>query len=187
MVHGANFLVERHTRVLLCQVCQSPTSWKASGARLGNALSLCESCAGGNKFEAEEREESEGDNDDDVDTDYDEDEDEDDVEGDEDGDNQVVPWSSTAAPPPASSCSASEESVSRCNSNDEVVSSQLATTVSLKRRREDHDLQGSNSRNNGAKWREEVDLLGYDGEPLSKLSTRRFCDQEGSEHSQPHD
>lgn len=139
-VHGANFLVARHTRTLLCHACQAPTPWKASGARLGNTLSLCDACAGGTKFVADQgEEESEAGNDDDIYTDDDEDDDEDgdedddDVGGDEDGDNQVVPWSSTAPPPSASSSSSSEESVSRCDNGDEGVS--------LKRRREDHDFQ----------------------------------------------
>ncbi|KAF9670891.1 hypothetical protein SADUNF_Sadunf13G0116200 [Salix dunnii] len=38
-VHGANFLVARHARALLCQSCQSLTPWKASGAQLGHAVS----------------------------------------------------------------------------------------------------------------------------------------------------
>lgn len=152
-VHAANFLVERHMRTLLCHACQSPTPWKASGARLGNALSLCDRCAGGRKLHAhananagasaEQQEESEGDNDNEEDTDYDSDSDED-VDGDEDGDNQVVPWSSTAAqPPPASSSSGSDESVtvSKCNDNHDEVVSKLVTTISLKRRRLDHDFQ----------------------------------------------
>jgi len=156
-VHAANFLVERHMRTLLCHACQSPTPWQASGARLGNALSLCERCAGGRKLladanvnagaGAEQQEESEGDNDNEEDTDYDSDEEdeyEDDVDGDEDGDNQVVPWSSTAAqPPPASSSSGSDESVtvSKCNDNHDEVVSKLVTTISLKRRRLDHDFE----------------------------------------------
>ena len=43
-VHGANFLVAKHTRCLLCNVCQSPTPWKASGLRFGPTVSICESC-----------------------------------------------------------------------------------------------------------------------------------------------
>ena len=145
-VHGANFLVARHTRTLLCHACQSPTPWKASGDRLGNTVSLCERCAGGTKVGAEGAEESEGGNDDDIDTeeedlDEEDEDEEDEVVGDEeeeDGDNQVVPWSSTAASPPAPSSSSSEESVSRCNHGDDDVSE----TVSLKRRHdEDHDFQ----------------------------------------------
>lgn len=150
-IHSANFLVARHVRTLLCHRCQSPTPWKASGARLSNALSLCETCgcgggSGGRKLEDEQEEESEGDNEDDdeLDTDFDDEEEEEEVDGDEEGDNQVVPWSSTAPPPPASSSSGSEESVSKCNDNDEEVVSKLVTTnlISLKRRREeDRDFQ----------------------------------------------
>ncbi|KAJ7948224.1 Zinc finger, B-box [Quillaja saponaria] len=122
-VHGANFLVARHSRTLLCHACQSVTPWKASGAKLGNTFSLCESCSGGVRGSDEEGDESEGDNDDEIDShdddldeeDYDDhdmdDDDGDEVSGDEDGDNQVVPWSSTS-PPPAASSSSSEESVS---------------------------------------------------------------------------
>ncbi|KAF7823080.1 zinc finger protein CONSTANS-LIKE 2-like [Senna tora] len=151
-VHGANFLVARHSRTLLCRACQSITPWKASGPKLGNTVSFCESCAGGMKVIGEEREESEGGNDDDIDTegdlsddeddDSDEDDDDDDggdgdaeVGGDEDGDNQVVPLSSTP-PPPASNSSSSQESVSRCNNNSRDLS-ETVNTSSLKRRRED--------------------------------------------------
>ena len=137
-VHGANFLVERHTRTLLCHACQSPTPWKASGAALGNTVSLCERCAGGT---TEQGQESQGGNDDDIDTDIDTDdeddydESEDEVAADEeDGDNQVVPWSSEP-PPPAPSSSSSEESVSRCNNVDEV------STTLKRRRQEDNDFQ----------------------------------------------
>lgn len=143
-VHGANFLVARHTRTLLCRICRSPTPWKASGSTLGNTVSVCERCAAGE--EEEEAEESEeGDNDDEMDDDFD------DVV-DEDGDNQVVPGSSTP-PPPAASSSGSEWSSSRCNNGNnsgdgdvsDSVSEPVTTTASLKRRREDHasdrDLQ----------------------------------------------
>jgi len=134
-VHGANFLVARHTRTLLCHTCQSPTPWKASGAALGNTVSLCERCAGGT---AEQGQESQGGNDDDLETDEDDydddDETDDEVAADEDGDNQVVPWSS-APPPPAPSSSSSEESVCRCNNAYEDVS------TTLKRRREDNDFE----------------------------------------------
>lgn len=43
-VHGANFLVAKHTRCLLCSLCHSHTPWKASGFRLGPIVSICESC-----------------------------------------------------------------------------------------------------------------------------------------------
>nr|GMD38454.1 zinc finger protein CONSTANS-LIKE 1-like [Ipomoea batatas] len=84
-VHSANFLVERHSRLLLCNVCHSPTSWSASGAKLGFAASVCGSCVAdtGRRRQEAEAEESQG-------------------------DIQVVPWSST--PPPAISSSSSEDS-----------------------------------------------------------------------------
>ncbi|CAI8592681.1 unnamed protein product [Vicia faba] len=187
-IHSANFLVARHVRTLLCHRCQSPTPWKASGATLSNALSLCETCGcgggGGRKFEDEQEEESEGDNenedDDEVDTDFDEeDEEEEELDGDEDGDNQVVPWSSTAAAPPPSSSSGSEESVSKSNDNDEEVVSKLVTinSISLKRRREeDRDFQASDSkicvdqRMYGGERRRD------DGEPSSKALIRQVND-----------
>ncbi|CAK8536522.1 unnamed protein product [Lathyrus sativus] len=195
-IHSANFLVARHVRTLLCHRCQSPTPWKASGARLSNALSLCETCArggGGRKLEGEQEEESEGENeeDDEVDTDFDEEEEEEDeVDGDEDGDNQVVPWSSTAAPPPASSSSGSEESVSKCNDNDDEVVSKLVTTnfISLKRgREEDRDFQASDSKICVNQRRYGAERRRYDGESSSKASIRQETDGKGPENSQPHD
>ncbi|KAL8031412.1 hypothetical protein ABFX02_13G022300 [Erythranthe guttata] len=44
-VHAANFLVARHSRNLLCHVCQSPTPWSASGAKVGPAVSFCLKCS----------------------------------------------------------------------------------------------------------------------------------------------
>ncbi|OWM78596.1 hypothetical protein CDL15_Pgr002767 [Punica granatum] len=138
-VHGANFLVARHSRTLLCHACQCPTPWTASGAKLGHTVSVCDDCFNGVRA-GEGAEEGSGGNDDDMrddegDADRDgsdadddgddvmEDEDDGGAEdedgggsseggGDEDGDNQVVPWSSTT-PPPAASSSSSDESVSR--------------------------------------------------------------------------
>ncbi|CAN1232138.1 B-box domain protein 31 [Linum perenne] len=43
-VHGANFLVARHSRTLLCHLCQSPTPWQAAGAKLGHTVSFCLRC-----------------------------------------------------------------------------------------------------------------------------------------------
>lgn len=110
-VHSANFLVARHSRSLLCRVCQSPTPWTASGEKLGpSTASVCEKCVvDATSDDDEDREESQGGNNDD-DDEYDGDEDDEnelDIE-DEDGDDfQVVPLSST--PPPAASSSSSEE------------------------------------------------------------------------------
>ena len=43
-VHGANFLVARHTRKLLCRFCQEITPWQASGPKLGGTFSVCNRC-----------------------------------------------------------------------------------------------------------------------------------------------
>lgn len=43
-VHGANFLVAKHARTLLCHACQAPTPWTAAGPKLGPTVSVCESC-----------------------------------------------------------------------------------------------------------------------------------------------
>ncbi|GAV80762.1 zf-B_box domain-containing protein [Cephalotus follicularis] len=91
-VHGANFLVARHSRSLLCQACQCPTPWRASGPKLGHTVSVCDTCAFGR------RDESEGENYDDEEM-YTDDDDE------CCGENQLVPWSSLTPPPPSSSSS----------------------------------------------------------------------------------
>ncbi|KAK8706123.1 hypothetical protein V6N13_049700 [Hibiscus sabdariffa] len=93
-VHGANFLVAKHTRTLLCHVCQSPTPWLASGHHLSPALSVCDYCVA-NKDNAcdvttEPEESSEAEYHDDEEE---EDEDEEEEEEEEDAENQVVPWS----------------------------------------------------------------------------------------------
>nr|QFU85213.1 Orphans2 [Diospyros kaki] len=147
-VHSANFLVARHSRTLLCHVCQSPTAWSASGSNLGPTVSVCRSCVEHDTKGVEENREEErrGSNAGEVDTedgDYDDDDEFDDEgdeedgdrddddeeeeeelsEDDEDGDNQVVPWSSTPPPPPpAASSSSSEESSSRFCNGDGAVS-----------------------------------------------------------------
>ncbi|GAB4849585.1 hypothetical protein Ancab_004380 [Ancistrocladus abbreviatus] len=43
-VHGANFLVAKHMRTVLCHVCQSQTPWKATGLKLGRTVSICDGC-----------------------------------------------------------------------------------------------------------------------------------------------
>ncbi|BAT90225.1 hypothetical protein VIGAN_06142900 [Vigna angularis var. angularis] len=136
-VHSANFLVARHSRTLLCRTCHSPTPWKAAGARLSNAASICHRCAASAASAAEEPDETESGNDEEPSTE------EDDVSGEEDGENQVVPWSSTP-PPPASSSSSEWSSFSGCkNDDDEGASVSVCepetTTSSLKRQRENDD------------------------------------------------
>lgn len=46
-VHAANFLVAKHTRTALCQVCHCTTPWKASGPKLGRTVSVCGACVAG--------------------------------------------------------------------------------------------------------------------------------------------
>ncbi|KAG1338487.1 B-box zinc finger protein 19-like [Cocos nucifera] len=128
-VHAANFLVARHSRTLLCRTCQSPTPWRAAGARLGPTVSICHRCSrflagekqlpviggdeagggggGGGYGEVAEEEEEEEEI---------EDEEE---ELEEDGENQVVPWSPQPQPPSpaAASSSTSEESSSSRSGN----------------------------------------------------------------------
>lgn len=117
-VHGANFLVARHTRALLCRSCRAPTTWKASGPRLTPTVSLCSHCCfggdgGGNHSLIEG----------DTQPSEDEEDDEEEVENgneeeeEEEGDNQVVPWgmplSATITPPVVSSLSSDRSTLKR--------------------------------------------------------------------------
>lgn len=121
-VHAANFLVARHSRTLLCHICDSRTPWKASGLKLGHTVSVCETCVNRRQQYEEQSQEEPTDNDDDDDDDDGEEDDE--VE---EGENQVVPWSAIASTPPPASSSSSSDEISVC---------------SLKRRREEaSDLQ----------------------------------------------
>ncbi|KAE8680172.1 hypothetical protein F3Y22_tig00111392pilonHSYRG00397 [Hibiscus syriacus] len=110
-VHGANFLIAKHIRTLLCHVCQNPTPWLASGQHLSPAVSVCESCVANNDntcdVATEPEESSEADHEEEE-----EDYDDEDDEEEEDAENQVVPWSGddssfTMAKPVASSDSLS--------------------------------------------------------------------------------
>ncbi|XP_042068141.1 B-box zinc finger protein 23-like [Salvia splendens] len=86
-VHSANFLVARHSRNLLCRVCQSPTSWSSSGSKLSPTYSSCRKCADNCDGEHEEEEKSAAA-----------------AEEEEMAENHVAPWS----PPPESSLSGGE-------------------------------------------------------------------------------
>lgn len=146
-VHGANFLVARHTRVLLCRNCQENTPWKASGVRLSPIVSVCERCAAGGMGSSvveedicdgagdgrtEEEEEDYGD-------DVSDTEEEGEEEEEDEGENQVVPWS-LASPPPACSSSGEESSSStdrsgsclskRLRDNEEFASQDLPSSSS---------------------------------------------------------
>lgn len=100
-VHTANFLVAKHSRTLLCHVCQSLTPWTASGPSLGPTVSLCQGCAAINSASIDDDDDDDADrgpgNDGDDDDDSDRDED--------DGDNQVVPLANSIPPPPLPSSS----------------------------------------------------------------------------------
>lgn len=112
-VHSANFLAARHSRSLLCQVCQSPTAWSAAGAKLGKTITVCERCVDG-YYHRDEVEDSDSVNDEESDTEEDEETDYEEDEIDED-DLQVVPWSATPPPPPVSSSSSEDSSNNRRN------------------------------------------------------------------------
>ncbi|CAK9181288.1 unnamed protein product [Ilex paraguariensis] len=106
-VHTANFLVAKHLRTLLCHACQSPTPWTSSGPKLGPTVSVCEACANASSSHI-----SDGDHDleDDIEEYEDnenEDDDSDQISDEDDGDNQVVPLSSTPLAPPLLSSSSS--------------------------------------------------------------------------------
>ncbi|KAG6529938.1 zinc finger protein CONSTANS-LIKE 4-like [Zingiber officinale] len=150
-VHGANFLVARHSRCLLCRSCQSPTPWWAEGARLGHTVSVCERCAaeegaedcdrggGGGSGAGRAGEKGEGEElardlveDEEVVDERDEGEEEQEGDDDDDGENQVVPWSLTPPPAVASSSSGGEE--------EQQQSPAANRGGSLKRMRENADL-----------------------------------------------
>ncbi|CAK7349995.1 unnamed protein product [Dovyalis caffra] len=154
-VHGANFLVARHTRSLLCQSCQSLTPWKASGAKLGHTVSVCERCMISNdNHNRELQEQEDNDSSDDIDEDSTSDSDSDSDHGNDgggggdddggDGDNQVVPWSPTTIgtpPPPADSGSSSCSCTGSDDSDGDFVES--SNVVSFKRQRLQDDLNRS--------------------------------------------
>ncbi|KAJ6349078.1 hypothetical protein OIU77_006631 [Salix suchowensis] len=144
-VHGANFLVARHVRALLCQSCQSLTPWKASGAQLGHTVSVCERCMlsnGNHRQEIQEQEEN------DSSEDIEEDSDSDSNGGGGGGDNQVVPWSPTATrtpPPPAASTASSSCSCSSSSEDNDGDFVESVNDLSFKRQRLQDDLNCSYS------------------------------------------
>ncbi|KAH0985568.1 hypothetical protein GBA52_012745 [Prunus armeniaca] len=162
-VHAANFLVAKHSRTLLCHVCQSPTPWTGSGLNLGPTVSVCEKCIHTSNQEPRNEENDEQEEDDDHDHDHDdrddgennpeEEDDGDDDDGDrnddDDEENQVVPWS----PPPVSSSSLS--------SSEECFSESLSkstTAFSCKRLRSCNSH--SNFQNNFSKAEQRGPQLG---------------------------
>ncbi|KAJ0267120.1 hypothetical protein HA466_0009950 [Hirschfeldia incana] len=102
-VHGANFLVAKHIRCLLCSTCQSPTPWKASGLRLGPTVSICESCIARKNNSVVKKEINSNDNNDDDDCEEGEE---------EEAENHVVPCDAAPVMSSSSSVSSGEESFS---------------------------------------------------------------------------
>ncbi|OWM91331.1 hypothetical protein CDL15_Pgr000275 [Punica granatum] len=137
-VHGANFLVAKHTRTLLCHACQSPSPWRSSGLNLTPVVSVCGDCVKG-RDRAESRIELGGDdigggtvyecdnNSDDGD-DVDEHGEEDYGGEEEEEENQVVPGGLSSPPHPISTSSSStdEESSSRSSSCRETANSMIS-------------------------------------------------------------
>ncbi|KAI8558369.1 hypothetical protein RHMOL_Rhmol04G0086400 [Rhododendron molle] len=134
-VHSANFLVAKHSRTLLCHVCQSPTPWNASGYKLCKTVSVCRTCVNGfkpvvdSKADAVEIDIEDGECDElygqDEEDEVDRDDDDEVVVEVEEGENQVVPRLPTTSAEAASLSSSEEESSSvmrSCNGDDGAVS-----------------------------------------------------------------
>ncbi|XP_024046260.1 zinc finger protein CONSTANS-LIKE 4 isoform X4 [Citrus clementina] len=136
-VHGANFLVAKHSRTLLCHVCQSLTPWNGSGPKLGPTISVCNVCVGDGSGSTSREETNRGETytDDDYD-DANEEEDDDDDGGDEDEDddeeNQVVPWSSTPPPQVSSSSTSDQEFATGLSSRVLIIFSTKQESILLK-------------------------------------------------------
>ncbi|KAL2523967.1 B-box type zinc finger family protein [Abeliophyllum distichum] len=91
-VHTANFLVAKHTRTLLCHVCQSLTPWTDAGPKLAPTVSVCESCSVTvNTRNLNINGDYDLENGDDDDEEDQGDDDHHDGSNDDEGDNQVVP------------------------------------------------------------------------------------------------
>lgn len=116
-VHGANFLVARHIRALLCRSCRNPTTWKASGSRLTPTISLCSHCCfGGDNHGGLLEGESQS---------LEDEEEDEEIEignkDEEEDDNQVVPWGmpvATTIDPPVASSSSNDGSTQKRVRND---------------------------------------------------------------------
>ncbi|XP_050205866.1 zinc finger protein CONSTANS-LIKE 2-like [Mercurialis annua] len=126
-VHGANFLVARHARTLLCKTCRSPTPWKASGFQLlARTVSFCsDRCAIRDAVNRKERQRL-------------------------DNDSNQVHWSCLSTPPPAatsSSSSNSDSSSSYCSrSQDHKCVKSLKRTREISSPDLQNDLSRSSSR-----------------------------------------
>ncbi|KAL3613739.1 hypothetical protein CASFOL_041813 [Castilleja foliolosa] len=98
-VHAANFLVAKHSRTLLCHLCHSPTPWTASGLNLSHTISVCHGCEanrGGSATSSRRRDDGGGNDSPESESDdgeYNIDSDGFCEDEEEEGENQVVPWS----------------------------------------------------------------------------------------------
>ncbi|KQJ95157.1 hypothetical protein BRADI_3g15490v3 [Brachypodium distachyon] len=122
-VHGANFLVARHARALLCRGCARPTPWRAAGPRLGPTASLCERCVGRGRGGGDGEEEDE-------EMTVEEEEEEEEEEG--EGENQVVPWAedAEATPPPVASSTSSSSREAAPNAGHRCAKEDLPCSTS---------------------------------------------------------
>ncbi|KAM0845698.1 hypothetical protein ACQ4PT_056175 [Festuca glaucescens] len=104
-VHGANFLVARHARALLCRGCARPTPWRAAGPRLGPTASICELCVGRGRGRPGHGMAGDGHGEQDEEEMIEDEGEEEEGEG----ENQVVPWAddAEATPPPVASSTSS--------------------------------------------------------------------------------
>ncbi|GAB4846283.1 hypothetical protein Ancab_025283 [Ancistrocladus abbreviatus] len=177
-VHGANFLVAKHMRTVLCNVCQSQTPWKAAGLKLGQTVSVCDGCVGSRsgdggvrKLDAHEEKEEireevaqsravsdvggnesyalDDEFDDEEDDSY-SDDDYDDCD-DEDDENQVVPWTSSPPLNAALTATASTSISGQGESSFVGGDGVRAGSPALRRMREDAFLHSKHIADNDAK------------------------------------
>lgn len=176
-VHGANFLVSKHNRSLLCHRCQSPTPWTSSGSRVPPCMSVCLSClslAGANAHlqsqPPQQRVQQVESSSPDEDVEQDEEEeggyasysdDDEEEEEDDDDENQVVPWTTSSEKPDISVSSTSSEAAADDEDEDEDADEDedddadddgnakttLFSSSVLKRKRESAFLHSSHNRN----------------------------------------
>ncbi|KAL9289887.1 hypothetical protein ACSQ67_024352 [Phaseolus vulgaris] len=151
-VHSANFLVAKHSRVLLCRLCHSPTPWTASGTKLTPTVSFCHRCIlrrhtrlnhlvntdQRHRDSVNDDEEHDFDhvldydNSDYIEEEGEEEDDDEEEDEDEEGENQVVPMSSGSATSPLvktiqddRTCSSNEILTATLSNNNESTSTSV--------------------------------------------------------------
>uniref|UniRef100_A0ACD6A1M1 Uncharacterized protein n=2 Tax=Avena sativa TaxID=4498 RepID=A0ACD6A1M1_AVESA len=153
-VHGANFLVARHARALLCRGCAQPTPWRAAGPRLGPTASICELCVGRGRGRGRAGDGMAGGGDGEEDDEEMIVEEEEDEEG--EGENQVVPWAddAEATPPPVASSTSSSSreaapNTAECAKEDLPCSTSSQPRLCHHARRGGRSDEATSSRNGG--------------------------------------